>query len=66
MTCSNGGCRRPAAFEIHTGYRVTDWRPVCGGCAEALQTLYPEQRPIPGVPAWVARMDRNAKPLRAA
>lgn len=63
MTCSHGSCRNPAAFLARMD-RFTE-RPLCGACAEALGHLY-AIRPIEGVPAWVARMSRNAKVLRAA
>lgn len=58
-TCSNGGCRRVASFLVRTSIR--DERPVCGPCADSLASLYPERREIEGVPAWVRRMDRNAR-----
>ena len=66
MKCSNGGCRRPSSVLIQVGFRRTDERPVCQPCADELRPLFPVQRAEPGVPQWVARLDRNAKILRGA
>ena len=66
MTCSNGGCRKPASVFLRIGIRHDDERPACAGCAESLRSLFPQQREIEGVPAWVRRLDQNAKALRAA
>lgn len=65
MQCSNGGCRRVASVMVRIGFRSTDERPVCGACALALRPMYPTQRDIEGVPAWLRRQDRNARELVA-